>query len=73
MESIAAGYDGVRLFEGVDLDLRYKERVALVGKNGIGKSTLFKLILGTQEPMDGGFKIGSRVKCGGVLSTGHRV
>ncbi len=64
MESIAAGYDGVRLFEGVDLDLRYKERVALVGKNGIGKSTLFKLILGTQEPMDGGFKIGSRVNVG---------
>jgi len=64
MESIAAGYDGMRLFENVDLDLRYQERVALVGRNGIGKSTLFKLILDEQEPMDGTFKLGARVKMG---------
>lgn len=64
MEDIAAGYDGVKLFENVALDLRYQDRVALVGKNGIGKSTLFKLILGTQEPMDGSFKLGAKVHVG---------
>jgi len=64
MDKIAAGYDGVKLFENVELDLRYQDRVALVGKNGIGKSTLFKLILGTQDPMEGHLKLGSKVQVG---------
>ena len=64
MEKIAAGYDGVKLFENVNLDIRYQDRVALVGKNGIGKSTLFKLILGSLDPVEGQIKLGSKVHVG---------
>ncbi len=64
MDQIEAGYDGIALFKNVDLDIRYQERVALVGKNGIGKSTLFKIILGTMEQMAGSFNLGARVSVG---------
>ncbi|WP_430885093.1 ribosomal protection-like ABC-F family protein [Fusibacter sp. JL216-2] len=64
MENISAGYDKIELFKNVDMDLRFKDRVALVGRNGIGKSTLFKLILGTMEPMDGRLRLGARTHIG---------
>lgn len=40
------------LFEGLDIQLSF-ERVALVGRNGVGKSTLLEILSGTREP-DGG-------------------
>jgi ABC transport system ATP-binding/permease protein len=44
---------GPLLLENVELDIGAGERVALVGRNGTGKSTLLKLIAGALEPEDG--------------------
>lgn len=46
------------------------EKVGLIGRNGVGKSTLLKLIVGDLKPDSGEIKIGNRVKIG-YLSQGH--
>ena len=52
------------LFEDVNLHLAYKERAAIVGENGTGKSTLLNIILQQLSPDQGEVRIGSRVKIG---------
>lgn len=44
--------------------LRFGERVAVIGDNGTGKSTLFKMILGEEQPDQGELLLGSRVEIG---------
>lgn len=41
------------LFENIDLDLGHKEKIAIVGKNGVGKSTLLKIIVGLKNQESG--------------------
>lgn len=53
---------GAELFKG--------EKVGLIGRNGVGKSTLLKIIVGELKPDSGEIKIGNRVKIG-YLSQGH--
>src|SRR5688572_11123150 len=42
-----------QIFEGVSFQMAERERVALVGVNGAGKSTVLKIIAGLEEPTDG--------------------
>lgn len=60
IEEIAVGYDDI-LFKDVTIDIKSHERVALVGDNGIGKTTLFKTILDQQMLYQGTIKFGSKV------------
>ena len=48
------------LFKNLDFKLEGGERIGVVGKNGMGKSTLLKTILGKLQPTSGTVKIGSR-------------
>src|SRR5579864_2197849 len=46
-------YGGNPVFQDIDLEIIEGERIGLVGENGGGKSTLFKLIVGLEDPTDG--------------------
>lgn len=62
LEGLGHGFDGKRLFSGLDLRLRRGERLALLGANGSGKSTLLKIIAGELEPAEGRAYLGRDVK-----------
>jgi len=51
--NIKKQYDIKVLLEDVDFHLNSSERIAVVGQNGCGKSTLMKIALGTEEPTEG--------------------
>ncbi len=61
VQGLAKSFDDRKLFEGVDFDLYRGEKVALIGPNGVGKSTLFKIIMGYESQDQGGFKLGQGV------------
>jgi branched-chain amino acid transport system ATP-binding protein len=50
---LAAGYLGERVIDGIDVEVRTGEAVAIVGSNGAGKTTLFRAIAGLLRPMEG--------------------
>lgn len=52
------------LFEDVNMHVTYRERIAMIGENGTGKSTLIKLILQQLNPDEGELRVGSNVKIG---------
>ena len=58
------------IIKNFSLEIVKGEKVGLIGKNGVGKSTLLKLIVGDLKFDSGEMKIGSRVKIG-YLSQGH--
>ncbi len=53
------------LLDGADLYLKYGEKVCLMGKNGTGKSTFVKAVLGNEDSIcQGEIKLGSNVSIG---------
>ena len=53
-----------RLFSGADFDIKRGERICITGPNGIGKTTLLKIIMGDLSPTEGRLKIGHNVDFG---------
>ncbi len=53
LERAAAGYDGKRVLSDLNLSLDLDDRIALLGANGNGKSTLAKLLAGRLDPVAG--------------------
>jgi ATP-binding cassette subfamily F protein 3 len=64
IENLHKSFGGRVLFDGVSFKINSKERVGLVGRNGHGKSTLFRIIVGEESTDDGaitmpkGYRIG---------------
>ena len=50
---VSKDYAGNPVLDEVDLEIREGEKIGLVGENGGGKSTLFKLITGLEQPTEG--------------------
>ena len=61
-DGISKSYDGRTLFNELSLTVAGAERIALIGDNGTGKSTLIKLIMGEEEPDTGMLWHGPSVK-----------
>ena len=62
-EGVAKSYGDHLVFSGVDMTIKRGEKVAFVGRNGEGKSTLVKCIMG-EIPFDGTLTIGHNIQIG---------
>ena len=60
LQGLALGYPGRPLFENVDLSFGRGELTALIGRNGTGKSTLLRTIMGLLRPLRGSILIGQK-------------
>src|SRR4029450_11135169 len=64
LKNVHKGYGTRRIYDGLDFQVRRRERWCVMGVNGAGKSTLLKLIAGSTEPDDGTVALGGSVKMG---------
>lgn len=63
IENLSKAFDRL-LFKNVSLEIAREERVALLGPNGIGKTTLLKMITGIERPDTGSIRLGTNVFAG---------
>ncbi|MGN1070688.1 MAG: ABC-F family ATP-binding cassette domain-containing protein [Candidatus Fimadaptatus sp.] len=63
-EELSKSFDGRRLFEHVNMHIRAGERVALIGPNGVGKSTLLKVVMKQLAPDSGYVRYGANLDLG---------
>ncbi|WP_434595081.1 energy-dependent translational throttle protein EttA [Brevibacterium sp. 1718] len=61
-DKIEKGFDGRKLIDGLSFSLPRNGIVGVIGPNGVGKSTLFKTIVGMEELDGGDLKVGETVK-----------
>ena len=64
IENLSKSYDDKLLFKNLNLEIFRGERVGIIGKNGVGKSTLLKIINGLEKQDGGTVKIGDKVSIG---------
>ncbi len=63
-KGLSQGYGGDPLFSGLDLMVEVGERVAVIGPNGIGKTTLLRTLVGEMTPTEGAVKWSENVNLG---------
>lgn len=68
-EGLGKSYGAQTVFSGVDMTIRRGERVAFVGKNGAGKSTMIKCIMGEINDYIGRLELGHQVEIGYFAQT----
>ena len=61
---LQAGYPGKVVFRHADIEIRRGDKVALIGRNGEGKTTLMRIIMNQLDPQDGEARIGHQVHIG---------
>jgi len=64
LEHVDVGYDGVPVLYDLSLTVDMDDRIALLGANGNGKSTLAKLLAGRLDPLRGELRRGPKLKVG---------
>ena len=64
IENLTKVFDKKVIFENANLFLTYGEKVALIGKNGTGKTSLIKIIMGEDKQFSGEIKLGASIKIG---------
>ena len=63
-EGLSKSYGERQLFKNADMLIRKGERICIIGDNGIGKTTLLKILLGIEKPDEGYLKVGYNVDFG---------
>jgi len=66
VENLHKSYGDHRLFEGIQFKINTRERVGLVGRNGHGKTTLFRIMAGLESPDEGRLNIPRNYRIGYV-------
>ena len=64
LSRLSIGYDGTPLLPPITQTVTLGQRIALMGPNGVGKTTLFKTLLGETPPLDGSYHFGTGVHPG---------
>lgn len=64
VKKLAKGFDGVNLFNNVSFEVHRGDKVAIIGANGTGKTTLLKILNELLPADDGTFKFGAKVYTG---------
>lgn len=63
-EDLSKSYGDRQLFNSVSMDIRKGEKVCIIGDNGIGKTTLLRILMGQEKPDSGYLKVGYNVDFG---------
>jgi len=63
-DNLAMAFDERPLFRNVSFSLERGDRVGIIGPNGVGKTTLFRILLGQLKPASGSFQYGTNVDIG---------
>ncbi len=61
IENLGKSYGGDRVFEGISLKIEKGNKIALIGANGVGKTTLLEILMEHVKPDEGGFKWGATI------------
>ncbi len=64
VQNLKKSFDGNTLFSNLDFEIKRGERVAVIGNNGTGKTTILKILNGLISPDEGSFSLGSKVHIG---------
>jgi ATP-binding cassette subfamily F protein 3 len=64
LERVSIGYDGTPVLRNISLNVDPDDRIALLGANGNGKSTLAKLVAGRLQPLAGDMRRANKLKVG---------
>lgn len=64
VKELKKSFNSLLLFENLNFEIKRGERVAIIGKNGTGKTTILKIINGISEADNGIVKLGSKVQIG---------
>ncbi|MEO8167690.1 MAG: ABC-F family ATP-binding cassette domain-containing protein [bacterium] len=62
MKNVGMAYETRQLFSGVDLNFDKNRKLGIIGRNGLGKTTLLKIILGELSPTEGDADVGERTE-----------
>lgn len=79
LRSVSKTYDGKTLFRDLTMDLYRKDRLGIIGPNGVGKTTLLRMIMNQEKPSTGTVRLGYNLKLGyydqqlSGLNTGNTV
>ncbi|PVA08116.1 ABC-F family ATP-binding cassette domain-containing protein [Thalassorhabdomicrobium marinisediminis] len=61
-KGLTKSFDGKQIVRGFDIDIQRGDRIAFVGPNGVGKTTLIKMLLGEVDPDEGSVKHGTNLQ-----------
>lgn len=64
VKNLKKSFDNKEIFKNISFNQYRKDRTAIIGENGVGKTTLFRIILGDLKADDGSVRIGSSVNVG---------
>ncbi len=63
-ENLAMAFGDNELFKNVSFDIKKGDKIAIIGPNGVGKTTLLKIIMGSLSPKNGHLRFGTNVFTG---------